>query len=407
MKKVVIAIDSFKGCLTSPEAETTAAQGVRNVFPECEVLCLPVADGGEGMQDALIAATGGTRIPVRAHSPLMEVHDTHYGIAGDGQTAFIEMAAISGLPLVPQGKRNPMLTTTFGTGELIRDALERGCRRFIIGLGGSATNDAGLGMLQALGFRFLDEAGQELGTSHPKGMCGVPKAMCGALLAEVASVDFSSVHPALKDCHFTAACDVRNPFTGADGAAVVFAPQKGAAPEMAAKLDAGMVKLAEVIRQSTGKDISSLPGAGAAGGMGGGLSAFLNAELKPGIRLLLDALRFGERIKGADLVITGEGKADRQTIMGKVPFGILEEAKAQQIPVTLLAGAIEDVEVLNRAGFRGVFSITPSPTSLEQAMNPAFAKQNISRTVEQICRVAQCCGDASFEKRDNTKKAED
>ncbi len=390
MKKVVIAIDSFKGCLTSPEAEAAAARGVCNVFPECEVICLPVADGGEGMQDALIAASGGARIPVRAHSPLMEVCDTHYGIAGNGQTAFIEMAAISGLPLVPREKRNPMLTTTFGTGELIRDALERGCRRFVIGLGGSATNDAGLGMLQALGFRFLDESGQELGTGHSIGACGVPKAMCGALLAEVASVDFSSVHPALKDCHFTAACDVRNPFTGADGAAAVFAPQKGADPEMVAELDAGMVKLAEVIRQSTGKDISCLPGAGAAGGMGGGLSAFLNAELQPGIRLLLDALHFGEKIKGAGLVITGEGKADRQTIMGKVPFGILEEAKAQQIPVILLAGAVEDVEILNQAGFRGAFSITPSSMSLEQAMEPAIAKQNISRTVEQICRVIQC-----------------
>lgn len=383
MKKVVIAIDSFKGCLTSVEAGQAAAEGVRSVFPACEVVCLPVADGGEGMLDVLMAATSGTHVAIRAHNPLMELQDTRYGISSDGQTAFIEMASISGLPLIPEEKRNPMLTTSFGTGELIRDALNRGCRNFIIGLGGSATNEAGLGMLQALGYRFFNEDGRELGVTPTGTSCGI----CGGQMAEISSIDCSSVHPALKDSHFTAACDVRNPFCGTEGASFVFAPQKGADASMVAELDNGMRHFAEIIRQSTGKDISLHPGAGAAGGMGGGLLAFLNAELKPGIRLLLDMLHFSEKIKGADLIITGEGKADRQTIMGKVPFGILEEASKQQIPTILLAGSIEDTEVLNNAGFRGVFSITPYPVSLRKAMGRFFARYHIRRTTEQICRL--------------------
>lgn len=379
MKKVVLAIDSFKGCLTSAAAEAAAAQGIHAVFPACEVLCIPVADGGEGMLEILMTVTKGTRIAIRAHDPLMEIRDTHYAISRDGLTAFIEMAAISGLPLVSQEKRDPMLTTTFGTGELIVDALKHGCRNFIIGLGGSATNDAGLGMLQALGFRFFNTSGTELDCMA-----------CGKHLIEIASIDSSSVHPALKEAHFTAACDVRNPFTGTDGAAYIFAPQKGANQEMVIALDAGMQKFAEVIREHTGKDIASIPGSGAAGGMGGGLLAFLNAELKTGIQLLLDALHFSEKIKNADLVITGEGKSDRQTIMGKVPSGILKEAMKQQIPVVLLAGSIENTDELNHAGFQSVFSITPSPVSLQRAMEVGFAQENIRRTTEQICRLMQC-----------------
>lgn len=220
MKKIVIAIDSFKGCLTSAEAGEAAAQGVHAACPERRTIVLPVADGGEGMLDVLLAASNGKRITVRAHDPLMQPCDASYGISGDGNTAFVEMAAISGLPLVPADKRNPMKTTTFGTGELIRDALERGCLRFVIGLGGSATNDAGLGMLQALGFRFFDKEGHEVG-SMEKGI-----ALCGALLSEISSIDSSSAHPTLKKACFTAACDVRNPFFGPNGAAHVFAPQK-------------------------------------------------------------------------------------------------------------------------------------------------------------------------------------
>jgi glycerate kinase len=381
MKKIVIAIDSFKGCLTSAEAGEAAAQGVHAACPECRTIVLPVADGGEGMLDVLLAASNGKRITVRAHDPLMQPCDASYGISGDGNTAFVEMAAISGLPLVPADKRNPMKTTTFGTGELIRDALERGCLRFVIGLGGSATNDAGLGMLQALGFRFFDKEGHEVG-SMEKGI-----ALCGALLSEISSIDSSSAHPALKKACFTAACDVRNPFFGPNGAAHIFAPQKGADADMVKELDVAMQHLSDVIFHTTGKDVSLHPGAGAAGGMGGSLHAFLDAQLKPGIELLLETLDFAEKIKDADLIITGEGKSDRQTLMGKVPSGILQEARRQHIPVILLAGAIEDTKILNEAGFRGVFSITPSPVSLEQAMQPEFAQDNIRRTVEQICRI--------------------
>ena len=298
MRKVILAIDSFKGCLSSKEAETAAAQGIRHAFPTCETICLPVADGGEGMQRVLTEALNGQEIRLSAHDPLMQMRQTAYGLSGDGTTAFIEMAAISGLPLVPLRQRNPSLTTTYGTGELIKDALNRGCRRFVIGLGGSATNDAGLGMLQALGFRFRDRYGNELGKAQP---------MCGQLLSEIAVIESSTALPALREARFTAACDVCNPFFGPEGAACVFAPQKGADPEMVAALDKGLQHLAQVIRQTTGHDIATMPGAGAAGGMGGTLSALLNAELKPGIDLLLDLTDFDKLIEGADLIITGEG----------------------------------------------------------------------------------------------------
>lgn len=374
MKKVVIAIDSFKGCLPSAEAGKAAAEGIRSVYPECEVICLPIADGGEGMLDVLIMATNGQEVPISAHDPLMRWRNTYYGISENEETAFIEMASISGLPLVPPERRNPMLTTTYGTGEIIRDALERGCRNFIIGIGGSATNDAGLGMLQALGFRFSDKESKEVGTGR------------GEVLIKVAHIDSTFVHPALNSCRFTVACDVQNPFYGPEGAAYVFAPQKGADREMVEALDAGLQNFAEVIRHTTGKDISHHPGAGAAGGMGGSLLAFLNAELKPGIQLMLEALDFSNKIKSADLIITGEGKADRQTLMGKVPSGILAEARKQNIPVILLAGNIEDSDELQQAGFEGVFSVNPPFISLEEAMRPEVARKNIQQTVESICK---------------------
>lgn len=372
MNKVVIAMDSFKGCLTTEEAGKAAEAGINAVFPNCETLLFPIADGGEGMLDVLLSITNGTYENLKVHGPLMEPVEGRYGLSGDGRTALIEMATVSGLPLVPREKRNPMLTTTYGTGELILDALRRGCRKFIVGIGGSATNDAGLGMLQALGFRFLDRDGNPLGTG-------------GRVMSEVAAIDTSAVHPALKEAHFTIACDVENPFCGPDGAAYIFAPQKGADSDMVKELDAGMRSLAQVIRSVTGKEIADYPGAGAAGGMGGGFLAFLNAELKPGIRLMLEALNFEEKVKGADLVITGEGRVDGQTAMGKVPSGILKEAQKQNIPVIVIAGSVEDTEKMNRAGFQGVFSITPGPISLEKAMEPEFAKANIRRTVSQVC----------------------
>lgn len=369
--KVALAIDSFKGCLSSVEAEIAAEQGIKMVSPDCEVLRFPIADGGEGILDVLVEATHGTYRKVIASDPLMRPIETRYGVSEDGITAFIEMAAISGLPLLAESERNPMLTTTYGTGELILHALETGCREFIIGIGRSATNDAGLGMLQALGFRFLDKEGETLGTG-------------GQILNRVVEVDFSSVHPALKDSHFTIACDVRNPFCGREGAAYIFARQKGADDAMIAELDAGMASLSKLIHITTRKNITSVPGAGAAGGLGGAFLAFLNSELKPGIELLLQTLNFSEKIKDADLIITGEGKVDCQSVMGKVPSGILEEAKKLGIPVVVIAGSVEDTEVLNQAGFCSIFSIVPAPVSLETAMKPEIARKNISRTVAQI-----------------------
>ncbi|MDR1406541.1 MAG: glycerate kinase [Tannerella sp.] len=377
MKKIVVAVDSFKGCLSSGEIGKAAENGIKAVFPSCEVVQIPVADGGEGVLDVLMPVVNGRYASVRAHNPLMKPMTARYGISSDGRTGLIEMAAVSGLPLVPVAQRNPMLTTSFGTGELIRDALEKDCRDFVVGIGGSATNDAGLGMLQALGFRFLDGNGSELGVG-------------GKIMRDVAGIDASHAHPALKDSRFTIACDVRNPFCGEDGAAYVYARQKGADDGMIRALDDGLSSLAKVILNATGKDIANVPGSGAAGGLGGGFLAFLNAVLKPGIALLLDYLEFDRRIEGADLIITGEGRVDRQSVMGKAPWGVLQAARKQGVPVVVIAGGLEDVAEINRAGFQGVFSITPGPVPLEKAMEPGFAGENIRQTVMQICRVINC-----------------
>lgn len=374
MKKVVLIIDSFKGCLTSREAEEAAAQGIQQIFPECEICCTPISDGGEGLLDVLLSINKGKLVHITAHDPLMELREAQYGLFRENKTAFIEMAKISGLPLVSPEERNPMLTTTFGTGELIRDALSRGCRNFIIGIGGSATNDAGLGMLQALGLRLLNSRGDVLGIANVK------------TLSEIANIDTDPMHPALKESSFTVACDVQNPFFGPQGAAMVFAPQKGATPQMVEQLDKGLQHIARLIEQKTGKDISNTPGAGAAGGMGGCMLAFLNAKLKPGIQLLLETIDFTHTITNADLIITGEGTADRQTLMGKVPYGVLKEAKKQHIPVALIAGIVEDKQLLKNSGFKEVCSINPSGMSLEDAMKPDIARNNIQQTVRCICQ---------------------
>ena len=376
MKKVIIAIDSFKGCLPSAEAGKAAAEGIHSVYPECEVICLPIADGGEGMLDVLIAATNGREVQISAHNPLMEWYDTHYGISEDEKTAFIEMASISGLPLLPPSRRNPMLTTSYGLGEIIAEALNKGCRHFIIGIGGSATNDAGLGMLQALGFRFFDHDNKLLGSG-------------GQILSRVAAIDTTAVHPALSEASFTIACDVDNPFYGPRGATRIFAGQKGATPEMTEHLEAGMQAIAAVIAQTTGKDIGRIPGSGAAGGVGGAFLAFTNARLMSGIDLILTHLQFGKRIQNADLIITGEGSADAQTTMGKVAYGILREARKQNIPVLLVAGHIADTPSLYTAGFSGIFSIAPGPVTLEKSVHPEFAATHLQRLITQICKLLQ------------------
>lgn len=348
--------------------------GVYKVYPVCEVVSIPVSDGGEGMMDVLVSAMNGTLISCDVHAPLMNLVKAEYAILGDGVTAVIEMAAASGLPLVPADKRNPMLTSTYGTGELIKDALQKGCRNFLIGIGGSATNDAGTGMLQALGFRFLDKDGAELGGG-------------GHILEKIARIDRAFVVPQLSEAFFTIACDVNNPFSGVAGAAHVFARQKGADDGMVESLDRGLRMFAQTIREKEQKDVEFIPGSGAAGGLGGGFLGFLKAELKSGIRVVLDALNFDERIRGADLIITGGGKLDKQTGMGKAPGGILKAAQKQSIPVIALGGCVEEVEELNKMGFLAVLPILPYPVTLEQAMDKEFTGINIRRTVEQQLRV--------------------
>ena len=373
MKKIIIASDSFKGCLSSLEVADAARAGILKVLPDCEVVGIPVADGGEGTTEALVAAMNGRFVSCEVHDPLMNLIQVEYGILGDELTAVIEMASASGLTLVPPEKRNPMLTTTCGTGELIKDALQRGCRRFLIGIGGSATNDAGAGMLQALGFRFLDSEGNEL----DKG---------GQILEQIAYIDLEKVIPALQESVFTIACDVNNPFSGENGAAFVYARQKGGDDAMIRQLDKGLKHFSDVIQISIGKDIDAIPGAGAAGGLGGGFLAFLPATLKPGIQMVLDALDFNSRIRNADLIITGEGKLDRQTGMGKTPAGVLNAGKKQQIPVIAIGGSVEETDALVQQGFLAVFSIQPGPVSLQLAMEKSFACQQIERIVEQIIR---------------------
>ena len=369
--KIVLAIDSFKGSLTSAEAEQAAHEAIQAACPGCETVQIPIADGGEGMLGVMLAATGGSIQTVTAHDPCMKPIVAEYGLSADGTTAFIEMAAASGLPLVPEEMRNPMKTTTYGTGELIKDALEKGCTRFIVGIGGSATNDAGTGMLQALGFRFLDASGKELGQG-------------GEILGKVLHICSQDGHEMLKNAHFIVACDVQNPFYGPNGAAFVFAPQKGATPEMVYLLDQGLCSFAQVIFKETGKDITNLPGSGAAGGLGGSLSAFLNADLQSGADLLLGFSQFERKLENTQLILTGEGKIDRQSLMGKITGKILQIGKEKHIPVIAIAGCVEDREELSRAGFKAIHQIKPGSMPLEKAMEPGIAMQNIQRTVSHL-----------------------
>jgi glycerate kinase len=372
MKKIVIASDSFKGSLTSAEVAGSVERGIRAVFPECDVRRMYIADGGEGTVEALVDTMGGQRVGCTVSDPLMRPVDAVYGMVGDDE-AVLEMSAASGLALVAPGERNPMKTTTRGTGEMIRDALDRGCRGFLVGIGGSATNDAGTGMLQALGFRFLDSAGRELGVG-------------GEILRHIETIDPSAVPSEVLEARFTVACDVTAPFCGPTGAAHVFAPQKGATPRMVEELDAGLAHFAGVIERFNGSDIRDFPGAGAAGGLGGGFKALLGARLVSGIEMVLDATGFREAIADADLIITGEGKLDVQTAMGKAPRGVLEAAKAAGVPVIAIGGALEGAEELVGQGFAAVFPILPAPVSLEKAMERRYAMDNIERTVAQIMR---------------------
>lgn len=376
--RFVIAPDSYKGSLSSVEVAGVIEQGLRQVFPEAEVVKVPIADGGEGTVEAFLTALGGEKRKVKVTGPLGNPVEGFYGLLPDGQTAVIEMAAASGLPLVPPEQRNPLLTTTYGTGELIRAALEAGCSKIIIGIGGSATNDGGMGMAQALGIGFYDDEGSELGFG-------------GANLSRLSRIDLSKMNPALKKAQLIVACDVDNPLCGPTGASRVFGPQKGATPAIVKQLDAGLARLAGVIKAQTGKDILNMPGAGAAGGLGGGLVGLLGAVLRPGIDIVIDSTGLEEKIKGADLVITGEGRTDYQTARGKAPVGIARVAKKYNVPVIAFSGGLgEKYEEVYGAGLDAVFSIPPGPVTLEMAMQNG--KQYLLGKVVNIARLLQAVG---------------
>lgn len=370
MKKIVLAIDSFKGCLSSKEIEQCIAEEIHRILPSCQTVCIPIADGGEGMLDTLIEATQGTFVSTQAHDPLMRIRPARYGILGDQRTAIIEMAEINGLTTLSPIKRNPMKTSTYGTGELIKDALEKGFRRFIIGIGGSATNDAGMGMIQALGAHLYDKQGNELEQG-------------GKIMEQIAHIDLNHLHPALKEATFIVACDVQNPFCGPQGAAYVFARQKGASEEQIRQLDEGMRHLALLIERDFSYNINKVKGSGAAGGLGGAFATFLQAHLQSGIDLLLNAVDFDRKITNADWIITGEGKADRQTAEGKVPAGVLKRAKKANIPVMLIAGKVEDKACLKQMGFARIVQVSPDNLPLEEAMRPEITRENIQRAIER------------------------
>lgn len=350
------------------EVADAVEKGIRDVCPECDVIKVGVADGGEGTLDALCRSINGRKIVVAASDPLGRPVQAPYVVLDDGCTAVIEMAAASGLTLLGQQERNPLMTSTYGTGQLIADALVRGCRRFLVGIGGSATNDAGMGMLAALGFRFLDQDGKQLPGR-------------GESLEKVASIDSSSLQAGLEDAEFIVACDVDSPFCGPDGAACVFAPQKGADPEMVERLDNGLAQFSDIIKVFTDTDVSALPGAGAAGGLGGSFVAFLGARLVPGADMILDAAGFDRLMENADLVITGEGRMDRQTLKGKLPYCVAKRAAIHDVPVVAICGQTDFQDLPD---FQSVSQVTPPGTPLEQALDPQTASGNIRLAVREL-----------------------
>ncbi|KYG60064.1 glycerate kinase family protein [Planococcus maritimus] len=373
--KVLIAMDSFKGSLSSKQGSEAIAAGIKEVYPSADTKMLPLADGGEGTVEALVEATKGTLFTVPVIGPLQEKIEATYGVLGDHRTVVIEVAAACGLPLIREEQRNPLIATTFGVGELINDAIERGYRDFIIGLGGSATNDGGVGMLQALGFQFQDRHGKEI-------------ELGGQSLKDIRRIDAENVSPALSEAQFNVACDVTNPLYGETGAAYIFGPQKGATPEMVEELDQGLRNFARIASEDLGKDIQNPPGAGAAGGLGAAFIGFLQGELKSGIELILESVKMEEQIKGVDIVVTGEGKLDGQTSMGKTASGVAQLAKKMGVPAIALAGSItEEAADLNEIGITSYFSILTKPMTLNEAIDPDTARQNLQVTTAQLFRL--------------------
>ncbi len=373
--KIVIAPDSYKESLSATEVAQAIEKGFREIFPDALYVRVPLADGGEGTVEAMIAATQGTKMSACVTGPLGGPVDACWGLSGDGHTAFIEMAAASGLGLVPPAQRNPLLTTSRGTGELILQALEHGARNIIIGIGGSATNDGGAGMVQALGARLRDANGVDIGDG-------------GGSLACLNSIDLSALDVRLQGCSIRVACDVSNPLVGETGASWIFGPQKGATEAMILELDRNLEHYADVIKRTLRVDVKEVAGAGAAGGMGAALMAFLNAELRSGIEIVTQALNLEEHILDCSLVVTGEGRLDSQSISGKVPVGVASVAKKYHKPVIGIAGSLtRDVGVVHQYGIDAVFSVLTTITSLEEAFRGA--SDNIYRASRNVAATLQ------------------
>ena len=371
--RIVVAPDSYKGSVSALAVAGAMERGILRVYRDAEVCKVPIADGGEGTVEALVAATGGEIRHSVVRGPLGEPVDAAWGILGDGHTAVIEMAAASGLPLLAAEQRDPRRASTYGTGELIRAALDAGLRRIIIGIGGSATNDGGAGMARALGARFCADDGQELVEG-------------GAALAGLARVEVGALDARLAECEITVACDVDNPLCGARGASVVFGPQKGADPAAVAELDAALGNFAICARDATGRDVAEIPGAGAAGGLGAGLLFFTGAKLRPGVDIVLAAVGFAELVKDAAFVITGEGRTDFQTAFGKAPVGVAKVAKACGVPVFCLSGGLgEGADDVLALGIDAVMSICDRPLALDECMKNGEALIESGST--RLCRI--------------------
>ncbi len=385
--RIVLAPNAFKDSLTAREVAAAMARGVRRALPQCETVEVPVADGGDGLHQVAIEALNGREVTVEVTGPLGDPIEAQLTHAPDHDLAVVEMALASGLALLPVSRRNPLITTTYGTGQLIKAALDLGVGRVVVGIGGSATNDGGVGMAAALGARFLDEAGQ-------------PVDPVGGQLERIVRIDLSGLDPRLADTSVVVVCDVDNPLCGPRGAAQVYGPQKGADPEAVARLDAGLAHLAAVIERDLQRRVLELPGAGAAGGLGAGLHAFLGGELRRGTEVVFDLVGLAQQLTGADLVITGEGRIDDQTRMGKAPAAVAELARAHGLPCLGLAGSVgQGIGELHDIGLDAVLSICPGPVTLDQAMADAAAL--VEQATEQLIRVFTAGGRASRPPRQN------
>lgn len=382
--KIVAALDSFKGSISSMEAGMAVKTGAERAGLRAEVTVRPLADGGEGTVEALVLGMGGTMQSIEVTGPLGEPVNALYGMIPGNRTAVLEMSQAAGITLVPPEKRNPLYTTTFGVGEMIRDALKKGCRRFIVGIGGSATNDGGTGMLTALGYEFLDEQGEPI----PYGARGLEK---------LRKICDRRVLPELKDCEFLVACDVTNPLCGEQGCSAVYGPQKGADPDMIRKMDGWLQNYADLAVefsvQPRPQAAADYPGAGAAGGLGFAFLAFTNGRLRSGVELVLEETGLEAYIREADLVITGEGRLDGQTVMGKAPIGVARLAKTCGKPVVALAGSVaKTASACNQAGIDAFFPVVKGPCELQEAMDPDTARENIAGTAEQVVRLLGISG---------------